>query len=125
MTAIPIMLMLNSSRAFNALHSADLDAASFDGIQCASTIQCRYHNQTELAQVLAISHPNWCFVKLLRPGQFLQFMAPSDACLTVKTGLTPSPLNTVAIPCRQLMLASHEDPDRRLSDFSAPRCGEI
>jgi hypothetical protein len=120
MTAIPVMLMLNSARAFNALQSTD-----FNGVKPTGTIQCGYQNKTELAQVLAISHPNWCFVKLLRPGQSLQFMAPSDACLTVKTGLMPSPLDTVAIPCRQLMLVSQEGPDLRLADFAESGRGEI
>jgi hypothetical protein len=122
MTAIPARLTPNSARAFKVLHPTD-----FVVIKPASTltIQCRYQNKTELAQVLAISHPNWCFVKLLRPGQSLQFMAPSDACLTVKTGLTPSPLDTVAIPCRQLMLASQEGSEMRLADFTEPVIGEI
>jgi hypothetical protein len=66
-------------------------------------IQCRYRNETDLVQVLAISHPQWCFVKLLRPGQALQFMAPSDALLIVKTGLTPSPPDTTTIACQQLV----------------------
>jgi hypothetical protein len=63
-------------------------------------IQCRYRNETDLVQVLAISHPQWCFVKLLRPGQALQFMAPSDAMLIIKTGLTLP--DTTAMACQQL-----------------------
>jgi hypothetical protein len=86
MTNLKAMFMLNAARTLP--ETTD------------SVIHCRYRNETDLVQVLAISHPQWCFVKLLRPGQSLQFMAPGDAMLMIKTGLTLP--DTAAIACQQL-----------------------
>ena len=65
-----------------------------------SKILCYYANVTNKIQVVRIGNiPNWCFERVVFPGQRLMFEAATEAVLEIHTGAVPSAILSDKIPC--------------------------
>lgn len=65
-----------------------------------SQILCYYANATHQIQVIRIGNiPNWCFERVVFPGQRLMFEAAAEAVLEIHTGAVASAILSDKIPC--------------------------
>ena len=65
-----------------------------------SQILCYYANATHQIQVVRIGNiPNWCFERVVFPGQRLMFEAAAEAVLEIHTGAVASAILSDKIPC--------------------------
>ncbi|MCW6049230.1 DUF1830 domain-containing protein [Microcoleus sp. A2-C5] len=65
-----------------------------------SKILCYYANITNQIQVVRIGNiPNWCFERVMFPGQRLMFEAAVEAVLEIHTGAVASAILSDKIPC--------------------------
>jgi len=65
-----------------------------------SQILCYYANITNQIQVVRIGNiPNWCFERVVFPGQRLMFEAAAEAVLEIHTGAVASAILSDKIPC--------------------------